>query len=237
MAGFSATSIVCVTALVCSYRTGTTAMAMAVHEIDTTSGLFRRAVEVYLRQKNETDFDQFRLQYDGSTQTIDVSVWDYQDVAQPTRAQLIGLLVQAKRRLAHLTEHKRRREKNKRRANIPPAVYVQQGTSYTGTGVWGAVPIRERGMTSPTSAVVDDAGLYRVSLSGKCTAGAGGWLRVLDRSKTLILRSEHRLVGGTEASYSDLIDVELVAGEQLVVQQQGTATVTITLTVESIIPA
>ena len=77
---------------------------MAVHEIDTTAGLFRRAVEVYLRQNGETDFDQFRLQYDGSTQTIDVSLCNYRDLAQPTRAQLIGLPVQAKRRLARLME-------------------------------------------------------------------------------------------------------------------------------------
>ena len=45
------------------------------------------------------------------------------------------------------------------------------------------------------------------------------------------------LVGGAEQNYGNFVDVDLSAGEQLVVPQQGTATVTITLTVESIIPA
>ena len=44
------------------------------------------------------------------------------------------------------------------------------------------------------------------------------------------------LVGGAEQNYGDFVDVDLSAGEQLIVQQQGTATVNIILTVESIIP-
>ena len=158
-------SIVCATALACAV--GTTATAMAVHEIDTTSGLFRRALEVYLRQNGENDFEKFRLQYDGATQTIDVSLWNYQNLTQPTHAQLIALLTQAKRYLTRLTEHDKRREKDKRRANIPPAVHIQVGTSYTGTGLWGAAPVREKGGTTSTSITSETGGLHRILMSGK----------------------------------------------------------------------
>ena len=212
---------------------------MAVHEIGTTAGLFRRAVEVYLRQNGETDFDQFRLQYDGSTQTIDVSLWNYQDLAQPTRAQLIGLLVQAKRRLARLTERETRREKNKRRADLPPAVYVQQGTTYTGTGSWGPVTMLENGGITPATINIETAGLYRISLSGICSAGAG-WIRVTNSSNDVILRILHNVtVTGTLyiEAYSGFRDVNLPAGDFLRVYQQGVSTTTITHTVESIIPA
>ena len=86
---------------------------------------------------------------------------------------------------------------------------------------------------------VEAAGFYRVSLSGKCTAGnpaAPGWVRVLDATSGLVLRTDQRLVGGSEQNYGAFVDVDLFAGEVLTIQQQGTATVTVTLTIESIIP-
>lgn len=172
-------------------------------EIDTTNNLFRRAVEVYLRQNGENDFEHFQLHYHSTTQTIDISDWGYPSMTQPTRAQLIGLLAPAKRRLARLTEREKRREKNGKRVDLPPAVYVQRGTSNTGAGPWGAVAMREKGGSSSASIVVDTAGFYRISLSGKCIAG-GGWLRVLDASKDLILHSEHMLVGALSTATATL---------------------------------
>ena len=51
------------------------------------------------------DFEQFQLTYlpsaDGSG-TIDISICDYPNITQPTRAQLIALVPQAKQRLARL---------------------------------------------------------------------------------------------------------------------------------------
>ena len=112
----------------------TTLPPSARQEIDKTNNLFRRAVEVYLRQNGENDFEQCQLQYYDASQTVGITDWRYPSMIQPTRAQLIAILTQAKRYLTRLTERDRRREKNRRRANIPPAVYVQQGTSYTGAG-------------------------------------------------------------------------------------------------------
>ena len=90
MANFPVIGIVCVTSLACAVGTTATAMAvLQVHEIDTTSGLFRRAVEVHLRQNGENDFEKFRLQYNGDTQTIDVSLWNYQNAIHTCTARIV----------------------------------------------------------------------------------------------------------------------------------------------------
>ena len=90
---------------------GTSTMA---NEIATRNNLYRRAVEVYLRQHNEMDFEQFQLTYlpsaDGSG-TIGISICDYPNITQPTRAQLIAFVPRAKQRLARLEKRDRRREK------------------------------------------------------------------------------------------------------------------------------
>ena len=152
------------------------------NEIDTRNNLYRRAVEVYLRQHNEMDFEQFQLTYlpsaDGSG-TIDISIWDYPNITQPTRAQLIALVPRAKQRLARLEKRDRRREKNKKWENLPPAVYVQQGSFHTATSTWSKVPLQEKGETAQTPVEIASNGFYRVSVSGTAVGGAQNNLRIV----------------------------------------------------------
>ena len=217
--------------------TSTPPRAARQPEIDRTNNLFRRATEAYLSQNGENDFERFQLYYNASTQTISITDWDYTDITQPTRAQLIALTGAAKKRLRRFKQQDRRRGKNRKRGNIPPAVYMQVGTSHTGTGAWKAVPMREYDDTSSGTIDIDASGIYRVSLSGKCNAGTGsGSLRVLNSARELILQSSHQLVGSVEVSFGDFVDVDLSENEQLTVEQEGTATMVVAVAIEIIIP-
>ena len=82
----------------------------SVHEFESTNDLFRRAVEVYLRQNREKNFEKFQLEYNSNAEKIVISSWNYSDVDKPTREALEALLRPAKRHHARSVKHHRRRE-------------------------------------------------------------------------------------------------------------------------------
>ena len=159
-------------------------------------------------------------------------IWDYPNITQPTRAQLIALVPRAKQRLARLEKRDRRREKNKKRENLLPAVYVQQGSFHTATSTWSKVLLQEKGETAQTPIEIESNGFYRVSVSGTAVGGAQNKLRIVpdDVHQQVILDGDL----GPAGTFGHFVDTDLTTGSRYILQHRGTTSATFVVTVEVI---